>query len=111
MQEPLRFNGALIRRRFEYLFPVNEDGKEIGFDDREAWQSELEKAVGKIQVKSSTVGVHTFWCFIIDLENCGLTNKEVNERVTNITTKHLLIDCAGVFWGTVSNDNWKTYRP
>lgn len=103
MQEPIRFNGALVSRRFEYLFPVDEEGKEIGLDDWDAWQVELEKAVGKIQVYGAG--------FILDLENCGLTDREVNEKVTEITRKHLLVDCGGVFWGTVSNDNWKTYKP
>jgi len=93
----------LVSRRFEYLFPVNEDGEEIGFDDFEVWQTELGKAVGEIQVHGAG--------FTIDLENCGLTDREVNGKVIEITRKHLLTDCGGVFWGTVSNDNWKTYEP
>lgn len=99
IKEPFKLIGVVALRQFQYLFPVDDDGKQLEFDDRKAWEEELKDCLrAKVDIFQDV--------FVLRLTS-KLSNSKVNEEVCEITRRHLVNGdrVGGVFWGLIENDN------
>ena len=97
--EAFKLIGAIALRQFQYLFPVDDDGKQLKFD-RKAWEEELkDRLSAKVDIFRDV--------FVLTLTS-KLNSGEVNKQVCEITRRHLVDGdrVGGVFWGLVENEDW-----
>ena len=98
--EPFRLHGAVTQRQFQYLFPIDDQGKQIPFIDRPAWENELKKTFNaQILMDGDGITMTT---------GCDQSNSDINAKVVEITRKHLTNkSIGGIFWDLVPDDRWK----
>ena len=100
LKEPLKLVGVIALRQFQYLFPVDEDGKQFEFDDRHVWEGELKSRLhAKVDIFPDV--------FVLTLTS-KLSDSKVNEEICEITRRHLVEGdrIGGVFWGLIENKDW-----
>jgi hypothetical protein len=104
-----RLTGAVTesRRRFEYWFPVDEDGTIFQLDDSIEWATEMATEFPDMLPLNGGAG----FTFLVTTSTWEEKDEAINKKVLDITRRHLIRgkEVGGMFWGRKSSEELREH--